>query len=118
MLSMKMWDLDDNYSGAWNLGPKGNSLFSVKEIVEKIIKYIGKGRFRTMPIHELDDLHESKSLILDSSKAEKLLGWKTILSIDETIQFLCDWYMEENINYEFDIKQIYNYFKKTNEQIS
>ena len=63
-----------------------------------------------------DKLHETEILLLDSSKAEKLLGWKQILSIDETIKLLCDWYLEENVNYDFDVNQINYYFKRVKEK--
>lgn len=111
ILILKMWDLDYTYSGAWNLGSNKDLVFSVKDIVEKIITYMGKGVYNELSDNQSDTLHESKILLLDSSKAEKLLGWKQILAIDETIKLLCDWYLEDNVNYDFDVNQINNYFK-------
>ena len=37
-------------------------------------------------------LYESGLLKLNSNKAKKLLKWKTILTFDETIKLVADWY--------------------------
>ncbi len=115
-LAKEMWDLNNIYSGAWNFGPSSNMIFSVKDMVEKVIKCLGKGKYDIIFDEKTNILHETKYLTLDSSKAEKFLGWKTILNIDDTIKFLCDWYKEDKINYDFDVDQINNYFKKVNEK--
>ncbi|MFX0105640.1 MAG: CDP-glucose 4,6-dehydratase [Candidatus Hodarchaeota archaeon] len=114
-LILKMWDLDYIYSGAWNLGPNKDLIFSVKDIVEKIITYMGRGVYKILSDNQNDTLHESKILMLDSTKAERFLGWKQILAIDETIKLLCDWYIEDNLNYDFNVNQINYYFKKVKE---
>jgi len=113
-LTKKMWNEGTKYSWAWNFGPKENSIFSVRDIVEKIINYIEKGSYNVVKKQEDSILHETKLLLLDSTKAEKELGWITILNIDETIKLVCDWYMAEEINYEFDVNQIKYYFNKLN----
>lgn len=114
-LILKMWDLDHKYSGAWNFGSNKDLVFSVKDIVEKIITYMGKGAYTKFSDNQSGKLHESKILLLDSSKAERFLGWKQILHIDETVKLLCDWYLEDNVNYDFDVNQINFYFKKVKE---
>jgi len=50
--------------------------------------------------------------LLDSSKAIRELEWNIILNIEDTIKFVCDWYMEKKPNYEFNVKQIKDYFDK------
>lgn len=114
-LILKMWDLDHKYSGAWNFGSNKDLVFSVKDIVEKILTQMGKGVYNKLSDNQSGQLHESKNLLLDSSKAENLLGWKQILPIDETVKLLCDWYYEDNVNYDFDVTQINFYFKKVKE---
>ncbi|NVM34372.1 MAG: CDP-glucose 4,6-dehydratase [Candidatus Lokiarchaeota archaeon] len=111
-LTVKMWEGDPLFSSAWNFGPDNNLIFKVSDIITKIIKYLGKGRYKIALNQNSEELHETKLLILNSNKAKKYLGWKNELSIDDTIDFLCKWYMEEVINYEFDVMQINNYFKK------
>ncbi len=112
MLTVKMWDGDPLFSSAWNFGPTKNQIFTVRDIITKIIKFFGKGRYETPSNQNSDNFHETKMLIINSNKARKYLDWKPELSIDDTIKFLCKWYMEEEVNYEFDVKQINNYFKK------
>ena len=112
MLASKMWDGDPKFSSSWNFGPNKEFVFNVKHIVEKIIKYLGKGSYNVPPKKELEEFHETKLLLLDINKAEKFLGWKPEITINETIKFLCEWYIEENVNYDFDVKQINDYFQK------
>lgn len=112
ILAMKMWDLDKKFSGAWNFGPNENSIFSVEDIVKKIIHYWGRGSYRTLTEQESDKLHETKVLLLDCKKSHQYLGWKPALDIDDTIKLLCDWYMEDNVDYDFDVKQIKSYIKE------
>jgi len=112
MLAKKMWDGDTKFSGAWNFGPGKDDLFSVQQIVEKILQNLGKGNYSVQSKKEPNDFHETQILILDCLKANKYLDWGSILTINETIGFLCDWYMEENINYDFNVQQINKYLKK------
>ncbi|MFX1392081.1 MAG: CDP-glucose 4,6-dehydratase [Promethearchaeota archaeon] len=109
MLAMRMWEGNKLFSGAWNFGPDNNSIYCVKDIVEKIIKYLRKGNYRCLSLQECDDLHETEVLMLDNSKSFRYLGWKPGIYMDDTIKLLCDWYKEENVDYEFDVKQIETY---------
>jgi len=112
MLALKMWGEDIKYSSAWNFGPTSEHIFTVRDIIDKIIVYIGKGKYRILSEQHSDDFHETKFLLLNSDKAQKYLNWKNEISIDETIKLICEWYTSEEINYEFDVKQINEYFKK------
>jgi CDP-glucose 4,6-dehydratase len=113
MLTVKLWKESDKYAGAWNFGPDNKLNFSVQEIVERIIKYLGKGKYVCeLKSENVEKLHETKILKLDSSKANNYLGWKSTLNIDEVIKFTCDWYSEEGISYNFDVNQIKNYIEK------
>jgi len=116
LLSKKMWTEDEKFSGAWNFGPDKSLIFTVKDVIEKIIAYIGNAGKKIIFEKEKEDLHESKLLLLDSTKANRELGWRTMLDIEETIKFVCDWYMERNPNYGFTVKQIKNYFDKVDKQ--
>ena len=111
MLAMKMWGENQMYSGAWNFGPDNSSIYCVNDIVEKIINYTGKGKYKCLNHMECDNLHETVLLMLDNSKSYRYLGWKPGININDTIKLVCDWYMEEDINYDFDVKQIEKYIK-------
>jgi len=112
MLAMKMWDGDDKFSGAWNFGPDNSSIYCVNDIIEKVIEYLGKGSFRCLSAQECDGLHETTLLMLDNSKSYRFLGWKPGIDIDDTLKLVCDWYMEENVDYDFDVNQIKSYLNK------
>jgi len=111
MLAMKMWEGNQKYSGAWNFGPDNSSIYCVNDIVEKIINYTAKGKYKCLNHMECDNLHETVLLMLDNSKSYRYLGWKPGININDTIKLVCDWYMEEDINYDFDVKQIEKYIK-------
>lgn len=99
------------FSGAWNFGPDNSSINYVKDVVDKIIQYMGKGTYKVLSTNESDDLHEAVLLMLDISKAYRNLDWKPGINIDDTIKLLCDWYMENNVDYDFDVNQIEEYLK-------
>jgi CDP-glucose 4,6-dehydratase len=113
MLTEKMWEESEIYTGAWNFGPDNKLNFSVQDIVERVINYLRKGNYVCDSKPEnVENLHETRILRLDSSKANSYLDWKCTLEIDEVIEFTCDWYNEENISYNFDVNQIKNYMEK------
>ena len=111
MLTKKMWAENEKFSGAWNFGPDIRSSYCVKDIVNKIIKYIGRGTIKILESQESNVFHETISLMLDNSKAYKFLDWKPEININDTVKLLCDWYMEENVDYDFDVQQIESYIK-------
>jgi len=114
MLAKKMWKMDYNFSGAWNFGPSDNSIYSVIEIIERIHNYVGNGKYKLLNQEETDSLHETKVLMLNCNKSRKKLKWQPITNIDDTISYICDWYIEQHINYEFDVSQICKYIESIN----
>ena len=109
LLASKMLENPAKYSGAWNFGPDPDSIITVKEVVEKVIKYYGKGTWKD--VSNPNQVHEAKLLNLDTSKARFLLGWKPKLNVDEAIKMTAEWYKkcrsEDMLN--FSIKQIENF---------
>jgi len=73
----------------YNVG-NGTSV-SVKDIVNKIVKYSGKNLTIT---HDLTKPSINTKLALNSQKAFDELGWKPEISIDEGIQKTIEWYKE------------------------
>jgi len=112
-LAAKMYLEKKKFSGAWNFGPSVNQKhISVKDLVSIIIE-----KWNSNIDFEIEknsnDLYESPSLTIDSSKANKYLGWKTTFSIDEAINETVLWYkkfVDGNTNMQkFTIQQIDNY---------
>jgi CDP-glucose 4,6-dehydratase len=67
-------------------------------------------------IRQNNKFYESSLLQLDTSKVKKILKWKARLNIDETIEFVVNWYknFQKNKKNTLDIsrKQIIKFMKK------
>ena len=106
-----------SYSTSWNVGPtKKFGKTEVKALVPRIIKEWGTG---TWVSKEDRTHHESKTLMLDSTKIKHQLKWSPILSINEAIMYTVNWYKSyykksDNIE-ELTLNQIENYVKKAKE---
>jgi CDP-glucose 4,6-dehydratase len=90
MLAEKLYNEGEKYSGAWNFGPAEDSVKTVGWIVEKIADYWGESAKWTTD--NGNHPHEAQFLKLDCSKARNLLGWKSIFSIEKTLEWSVDWY--------------------------
>ncbi len=82
-----------------NLGG-GKNPISLNEIISKIEKYLGKkAKIDYKPFHKAD----LKETWADITKAERILGWKPEIDIDEGLKRTIDWYIE-NRDWLKDIK--------------
>jgi CDP-glucose 4,6-dehydratase len=67
-------------------------------------------------IKKTNKFYESSLLQLDNSKAKKILNWKAKLNINETIDFVVEWYQNFNLNKQniffISQKQILKFMKK------
>ena len=89
ILAEKQFNHPSKYSGAWNFGTETKSSVSVRKIVEFIIKFWGKGIIK---IFNKNKFHEQQNLQIDSTKAKKLLNWKTSYSTKKAVEVTTDWY--------------------------
>jgi|SRR5579864_4672748 len=89
LLAERLFEEGTKFASAWNFGPNEN-LVPVKTIASRIIELWGaKGVKIAAPHHKL---HEAQHLVLDSSKAQAELGWRPLLSLDETLRWTVEWY--------------------------
>ena len=90
LLGQKIFEKDNKVSEAWNFGPTYDSNLSTKELVKLMNKYWESiiSRDSENPLAH----HESRLLMLDSSKANNLLKWAPVWDINETIKHTIDWY--------------------------
>jgi CDP-glucose 4,6-dehydratase len=74
----------------WNFGPKKSNSIKVIDITKKIIsKYKSKSKI----IIKKDKTNkENKYLRLNSSNSNKILGWKPVWNIDETLKMTVEWH--------------------------
>jgi CDP-glucose 4,6-dehydratase len=107
MLGWRLLEGKAEFAEGWNFGPSGESNVTVDEVV----KY-SKGEWQNIAIEyskNPDDAHEANLLMLDCSKANKLLHWQPVWQFDETIQKTIGWYKDfyelQKINTQNDLKE-------------
>jgi CDP-glucose 4,6-dehydratase len=86
------------YVGAWNFGPNYKSQVSVLDLAKKIKKKI-KSSSRII-IKKEKNIIETDKLNIDSSKSKKKLNWKTILSVNESLDLTVAWYVANYNKYD------------------
>lgn len=113
ILAKKLYIKPKKYSGAYNFGSKKNTLTNVENVVKKIIKFWGYGKYKK---NKKIKYYEQKNLQLNISKANKILKWSPKLSINESIKITVDWYknalIDEKSYSQITEKQILDYIKK------
>jgi len=90
LLGAKMMHHEGAYDEAWNFGPYLQNILPVSELVDHFLKRFGKGSWKD--VSDPSRPHEAKLLMLDISKAIYQLGWKPVLSFQETVALTVDWY--------------------------
>lgn len=92
-LSQKLYsDVDGRFRGAWNFGPDSENVTTVGALSEALIREMGS----SIPVKtpNLQTEHEANTLLLDSSKSRKNIGWKGRLGFHETVSWTAEWYQE------------------------
>ena len=116
LLAEKLYHNGIHYAQAWNFGPnEQNNAVAVHEIVQLVIRYWGGGSWKNMSNSESSPLHEARYLKLDCSKARAELDWKSIINIEESTKWTCEWYKEYYNNKtpmrDFSLGQLNRYLK-------
>lgn len=114
-LAEKLMVEGEEYSGAWNFGPREKNAISVQEMVEYAIHSWGNGDWIDQSIP--DAPKEMGVLKLNWEKASHELRWHPHYDWKQTISATSDWYRafhEKNRNlYETCIQQIEDYENDT-----
>lgn len=112
LLGKKMMENPIQYSEAWNFGPNFESIISVWDLANKFIKSYGHGKI--LDVSERFHPHETTLLSLNITKAQKLLNWSPQLNIDETIEYIVEWYKKYKTGSVYSIvtSQIKRYSEK------
>jgi CDP-glucose 4,6-dehydratase len=90
ILAEKLWSHGAAFTGAWNFGPGDSNAKPVSWVVERLVKLWGPDASWIPDTGEHP--HEANYLKLDSSKANARLGWACRLDIDETLEWVVQWY--------------------------
>ena len=80
------------YSDQWNIGPNAEGIKEVLWVVKTMQKYYSETDY---VIKDSYRVTESKTLGLDISKAKRELGWEPLLSCEEMIKYVVDYYKQE-----------------------
>jgi len=89
MLGQRLWQGEAGFAEAWNFGPHENSI-SVEEVARHLIQLWGAGKLKIE--NNSSRPHEANYLKLDCSKAQSLLGWRSLLMIEDTLRLTVEWY--------------------------
>jgi len=81
---------DGSLCEAWNFGPCAEDEATVREVVERVIRYWGEGRWAEGT--RGDEPAEAPVLRLNSEKATSRLGWRPIWDLDTAIRATVGWY--------------------------
>ncbi len=110
LLAAKIYEKPTDCCTAFNFGPNPEDMLTVEELTKVFIESYKKGSYKS----DMEDgaPHEAKLLLLDSSKAEQMIGWKPILDARTAIQWTAQWYANKNNTAaEKCLMQIKKYFE-------
>ncbi len=94
LLAEKLYSNPKKYSGAYNFGPKTNTVTSVLEVVKTFIKYWQKGKYKV----QRSEYYEQQNLQLNIDKAKKLLNYFPKLSMKQSIIYTAEWYKKVHVD--------------------
>ena len=89
LLGHLLYTQGKQYAEGFNLGPNPDSVLTVSEVAEMVVKEYGTG---SVKVHKRDDLHEANLLMLDISKAARVLGWTPTYMAQQAIAETVAWY--------------------------
>ncbi len=108
-LAAKMLEDPIRYSTPFNFGPDVNDTLTVEDLTKIFLKRFGSGDYKVVSSEK--PLHEAKLLMLDSSKAYNLIGWRPHLNATQAIELIADWYVDKgNTAYQKGMRQIREYW--------
>lgn len=90
MLGRRLLEGRPEFADAWNFGPGSQGPLSVLDVVRRIRKHWDAVSYDCD--EDGDNPHETNVLVLDSSKAERILEWRPALDIHGSLEKTVDWY--------------------------
>jgi CDP-glucose 4,6-dehydratase len=91
-LGQRLLGQDSHFAGAWNFGPAPGSNLTTGEIVKLAGQYWPAVSYKTAKVANAP--HEAGLLMVDSTKANRLLDWFPVWDINTTIEKTVSWYRE------------------------
>lgn len=102
MLAERLVNEGGDWESAWNFGPVDADAKSVAWIVEKLIEKFGSdSRWK---LDEVAQPHEATYLKLDCSRANQILEWNPVWSLDQCLDKIVSW--EHSFQAGMDMQKI------------
>jgi len=90
-LAEAMWSGKNKFDGAWNFGPPPQLSKPVAWVADRMTHiWPGEARWK---LAGGKHFHEAQNLTLNSRKSQSQLDWQSSLSIQQTIDWICEWYI-------------------------
>lgn len=106
-LAEALLDQPQAFDEAWNFGPEPSGVYTVRDVVELVIRGWGSGRWE--PTGDTST-HEAGLLALDISKARQRLGWGPVWDAPTAIARTVAWYRaQEQDMFGFCERQVEDY---------
>ncbi|QWU13150.1 CDP-glucose 4,6-dehydratase [Paenibacillus sophorae] len=111
LLAEKLATVGPEFAEAWNFGPGEDELQTVEWMAGRFCKAWGEGvSYRNQD--NRPELHESRLLRLDCSKAMGRLGWRSLWHAGQSVDKVVEWtkgYMQKEDPYDICLRQIEQY---------
>jgi len=119
-LASLMYNDYSRYSGAWNFGPGVKSHLSVSKLVSNLVCCLPTKTEKVevmLPVERSSSRKnkETKILSLNSDRAARLLGVRSVLSVDDAVMFTVEDYFSAEIPFDQRMNRIDQFEKLTGE---
>jgi CDP-glucose 4,6-dehydratase len=81
----------ERWAEAWNFGPRVESVCTVEQLINLIIREWGSGGWHLVEA-QAEQAKEAAILSLTYEKAHRLLGWSPVWPLEETVAKTIEWY--------------------------
>jgi CDP-glucose 4,6-dehydratase len=110
LLAAKMMEDPITYSTSFNFGPDADDLLTVEGLTNIFLERYGSN-VGYKDVSNGNAVHEAKLLLLNSTKAHSMLGWKPQMNAAASITLTADWYADHTRTAaEKCLSQIIQYF--------
>ena len=93
-LGMRLVQDGKAFQGAWNFGPPVDNTKTVEVGAQAVIAAWGEGSIERLPAAPF---HEHQLLQLDSTKARRRLGWRSVIDFAGTMALTTEWYKHQHM---------------------
>ena len=119
ILAKKTFQNSKAYSDAFNFGPERKEKMSVIKVCKKFLKY-ARSDIKIL-IKKNKNIKEHGKLLLSIEKSKKILKWKPLYSVENSIFKTSEWYVDIFKNkknpFQITVKQLIEYSVKTSFRI-